>query len=704
MKIIDEILKDIRYTDTRIGTASVRDFSNGNTLPLCGLPHGNNYLTLMTRDDGSFFFHPEDEDLLAFRISHQPSPWMGDFSYINILPFTDDENISYDIEKSLFRPNFLNTWYKNGASVLASMMDLGGVIKSCGNSSFKIFAKGLSLEKVGGFLEGFVSNYAACEDKNLKMYIRIGLSNEFEFSFEKGCYYVKTSSEDLSLKFATSFISTDQVRYNYEKIPDDLETIIKESKNAWDEYFGIFQIEDTDYEDNFQKFTPYKKIYKIKFFYHAVYRAFLFPMKFFEQNDKKQDIYYDTHSKSVKRGKFYTNIGFWDGQKTLFPLLSLVAKDDLSDILEGILNFYRDTGYLPKWLSPDERGLMPGTLVENVIADALTKGIAIDKKEIFLKALLDAAEKEAEDDRYGRFKAKTYRKLGYVPSDFHESVNQTLDNSLADFSIGRVAELCGKEDLAEKYYSYSRNWEKLFDYETKFLRAKNREGKFVEDFDPLSWGSPYTEGSAFQNSYNCYHDFPRLIELFGGEDKFEERLDQMINADSSYHVGSYGYDIHEMSEMHDAHFGQFAISNQPSFHLPYLYNLVGKYWKSELIVKTLMRDYFSYNFRGFPGDEDNGSMASWFILSAMGIYPIAPASGFYEMGISLFDKMKVKLSSGNTIEIRTSENYPHKNFVKDIKVDGKILVGKRISHEDLIRSREIVFSLNMVPKRGDYEK
>lgn len=704
MKIIDEILKDIRYTDTRIGTASVRDFSNGNTLPLCGLPHGNNYLTLETRDDGSFFFHPEDEDLLAFRISHQPSPWMGDFSYINILPYTDNENISYDIEKSLFRPNFLKISYKKGTSVLASMMDLGGVIKSCGNSSFKIFAKGLRLEKVGDFLEGFVSNYATCEDKNLKMYIRIGLSNEFEFSFEKGCYYVKTSSEDLFLKFATSFISTDQVRYNYEKIPDDLEIIIEESKKAWDKYLDIFQIEDTDYEDNFQKFTPYKKIDKIKFFYHAVYRAFLFPMKFFEQDKGKQDIYYDTHSKSVKRGKFYTNIGFWDGQKTLFPLLSLVAKDDLSDILEGILNFYRDTGYLPKWLSPDERGLMPGTLVENVIADALTKGIAIDKKEIFLKALLDAAEKEAEDDRYGRFKAKTYRKLGYVPSDFHESVNQTLDNSLADFSIGRVAELCGKEDLAEKYYSYSRNWEKLFDYETKFLRAKNREGKFVEDFDPLSWGSPYTEGSAFQNSYNCYHDFPRLIELFGGEDKFEERLDQMINADSSYHVGSYGYDIHEMSEMHDAHFGQFAISNQPSFHLPYLYNLVGKYWKSELIVKTLMRDYFSYNFRGFPGDEDNGSMASWFILSAMGIYPIAPASGFYELGISLFDKMKVKLSSGNTIEITTSENYLHKNFVKDIKVDGKILVGKRISHEDLIRSREIVFSLNMVPKRGDYEK
>ncbi len=704
MKIIDEILKDIRYTDTRIGTASVRDFSSGNTLPLCGLPHGNNYLTLMTRDDGSFLFHPEDEKLLALRISHQPSPWMGDFSYINILPFTDNENISYDIEKSIFRPNFLKISYKSGTSILVSMMDLGGVIKSCGNSSFKIFAKGLRLEKVGDFLEGFVSNYATCEDKNLKMYIRIGLSNEFEFSFEKGCYYVKTSSEDLFLKFATSFISTDQVRYNYEKIPDDLEIIIEESKKAWDKYLDIFQIEDTDYEDNFQKFTPYKKIDKIKFFYHAVYRAFLFPMKFFEQDKGKQDIYYDTHSKSVKRGKFYTNIGFWDGQKTLFPLLSLVAKDDLSDILEGILNFYRDTGYLPKWLSPDERGLMPGTLVENVIADALTKGIAIDKKEIFLKALLDAAEKEAEDDRYGRFKAKTYRKLGYVPSDFHESVNQTLDNSLADFSIGRVAELCGKEDLAEKYYSYSRNWEKLFDYETKFLRAKNREGKFVEDFDPLSWGSPYTEGSAFQNSYNCYHDFPRLIELFGGEDKFEERLDQMINADSSYHVGSYGYDIHEMSEMHDAHFGQFAISNQPSFHLPYLYNLVRKYWKSELIVKTLMRDYFSYNFRGFPGDEDNGSMASWFIFSAMGIYPIAPASGFYELGISLFDKMKVKLSSGNTIEIRTSENYPHKNFVKDIKVDGKILDGKRISHEDLIKAREIVFSLNILPKRGDYEK
>ena len=381
----------------------------------------------------------------------------------------------------------------------------------------------------------------------------------------------------------------------------------------------------------------------------------------------------------------------------------MVAVDDLEKILEGILNFYRDTGFLPKWLSPDERGLMPGTLVDNVIADCLTKGIGSHMKEDFLKAMVDAAEKESADDKYGRFKAKTYRKYGYVPSSFHESVNQSLDNSLADYSIGRVAELCGKNDLAEKYYKYSRNWEKLFDPETKFLRAKDENGNFIKNFDHFARGSPYTEGSAYQNSYNTYHDFPILIELFGSKGAFEKRLDEIANADSTYHVGSYGYDIHEMVEMHDAHLGQIAISNQPSFHLPYLYNLIGKFHKTELIVKTLMRDYFSYSFDGFPGDEDNGSMAAWYILSAMGIYPLCPGSGTYQIGLGFFDKMKVKLFNGNSLEIESKENYPHKNFLESLNIDGKPFKSKEISHQDLIKAKKISFKLSLLPSEDAYE-
>lgn len=703
MEIIDEILNDIRYTDTRIGTASTREFSSGNTLPLCGMPHGNNYLTLMTREDSSFFFHPEDDRPLSLRLTHQPSPWMGDFSHFELSPIFNDGNNLYDRDESIFRPNFLEISYKNGAKIRASMSDTTGVIDFNKIASFKIHAKGLKLTKKDDFLEGYVINYAGCEDKNLKMYIKISLDVNFDLEQSENTYYVKPGSDNFSLKFATSFISRKQTNLNFDKNPQTLEDFLIYSKKAWDKYFDKFVINHDDYRDNFSKFTPYKKTNQVKFFYQAVYRAFLFPMKFYEINEKKNPIYYDTSSKKVKAGRFYTNIGFWDGQKTLFPLLSLVAQDDLEEILEGILNFYNDTGFLPKWLSPDERGLMPGTLVDNVICDSLSKGIGTEFKDDFLKAMVDSAEKESKDNRYGRYQARLYRNLGYIPSSFHESVNQSLDNSLADYSIGKVAEICGEEDLAEKYYSYSRNWENLFDPKTKFLRAKDAKGNFTKDFDPLNWGSPYTEGSAYQNSYNVYHDFPRLIELFGSKANFEKRLDELSNVDSTYNVGAYGYDIHEMVEMHDAHLGQIAISNQPSFHLPYLYNLVGKSYKSELIIKTIMRDFFSYSFRGFPGDEDNGSMAAWFILSAMGIYPLLPGSGFYEMGISFFDKMQVKLSSGNILEIKTKENYPHKNFVNKIEIDGKIQRGKKISHEDFIKAQKITFSLNLLPKEANYE-
>ena len=703
MKIIDEILEDIRYTDTRVGTASTHEFSNGNALPLLGLPHGNNYLTLETRDDGSFFFHPEDEKLKGLRLTHQPSPWMGDFSHFSISPDIDHENTLYDKKESIFRPNLLEISYKNEAKLRASMSDTAGIIDFEKVPAIKIFAPGLKLRKVANFLEGYVINYAGCEDKDLKMHIKIGLDKSFDLEKAGDYYLVKPSSYDFSLKFATSFISSEQANFNFAKAPQNLEAFLISSKKAWDKYFDKFEITHEDYKDNFSKYTPYKKSDQFKFFYHAVYRAFLFPMKFYERDAKGNPIYYDTKSKAIKNGKFYTNIGFWDGQKTLFPLLSLVAADDLENMLEGILNFYKDTGFLPKWLSPDERGLMPGTLVDNVICDSLSKGIGLDLKEDFLKAMIDSAEKEDKGEKYGRYKAKLYRKLGYIPASCHESVNQTLDNSLADYSIARVAGMCGEDHLAEKYYSYSRNWENLFDPETKFLRAKDAEGNFSDNFDPLAWGSPYTEGSAYQNSYNSYHDFPRLIELFGSRANFEKRLDGTSNEDSFYHVGHYGYDIHEMVEMHDAHLGQIAISNQPSFHLPYLYNLVGKAYKSELIIKTIMKDYFSYDFRGYPGDEDNGSMSAWFILSAMGIYPLCPGSGSYEVGIGFFDKMKIKLSTGSTLEIETLENYPHKNFVEKVEVDNMVLKDKKISHQDFIKSKNIKFKLKLVPSEENYD-
>lgn len=703
--IINEILANKKFTDTRIGTDSLREFSNGNTLPLLGTPHGLNYFAVQTDGRTSWFFNPNEREFQGFRLTHQPSPWMEDFSYMTILPFSKDldteyQKVYYDTKKSTFRPIVNKIIYESGEEAIITADEEAAIInfKADSEVSFKITGLGIDFIKKDEKIVGKVINYSGCEDEDFTMYVTIGLDCNFELENIEGYFYIKTKAKEANLKLATSFISEDQATYNYEKACDEISDMLASAANKWQEYLDIFDVELTRKPSQYDQYEVYDRKDQVSMFYHCVYRSFLFPTKFYEIDRDGNEVHYNTLAKEVRSGKLYTNIGFWDGQKTLFPLLSLVATKDYEDILEGVYNSYKETGFLPKWLSPDERGLMPGTLVDSVIADAITKDIGSDLADDLLKAMIDSSEKESDDPHYGRYGAYEFRENGYISSDKDESVNQTLDNCLSDFSIGVAAKKLGYDDLAEKYLNYSHNWTNLFDPDTKFLVEKDKDGKFKENFDPYDWGSPYTEGGAYQNSYNMYHDFDKLIELFGSKGAFKERLDELVNADSNYNIGHYDCVIHEMLEVETAHFGQVGISNQPSFHLPYLYHFVDRPDLSQYLVKNLLLNYFRYDFKGYPGDEDNGSMSAWYILSALGIYPVCPGTNEYMLGIGLFDKVSIKLANGNTLKILVEENYHHKKFVDTIKIDGKVIDERKISHEDFINAKEIVYRLNIIGK------
>lgn len=703
--IINEILANKKFTDTRIGTDSLREFSNGNTLPLLGTPHGLNYFAVQTDGRSSWFFNPNEREFQGFRLTHQPSPWMEDFSYMTILPFSKDldteyQKVYYDTDKSTFRPIVNKIIYESGEEAIITADEEAAIInfKADSEVSFKITGPGIDFRKEDGKILGQVINYSGCEDEDFTMYVEIRLDCDFELENIEGYFYIKTKAKEANLKLATSFISEDQATYNYEKACDDICDMIGSAASKWEDYLGIFDVELTRESSQYDQYEVYDRESQVSMFYHCVYRSFLFPTKFYEIDRGGNEVHYNTLAKEVRSGKLYTNIGFWDGQKTLFPLLSLVATKDYEDILEGVYNSYQETGFLPKWLSPDERGLMPGTLVDSVIADAITKDIGNDLADDLLKAMIDSSEKESDDPHYGRYGAYEFRENGYISSDKHESVNQTLDNCLSDFSIGVAAKKLGYDDLAEKYLAYSHNWTNLFDPKSKFLVEKDKDGKFKENFDPYDWGSPYTEGGAYQNSYNMYHDFDKLIELFGSKEAFKNRLDELVNADSNFNIGHYDCVIHEMLEVETAHFGQVGISNQPSFHLPYLYHFVDRPDLSQYLVKNLLLNYFRYDFKGYPGDEDNGSMSAWYILSALGIYPVCPGTNEYMLGIGLFDKVSIKLANGNTLQILVDENYHHKKFVDTIKIDGKVIEERRISHDDFINAKEIVYRLNIIGK------
>ena len=431
-------------------------------------------------------------------------------------------------------------------------------------------------------------------------------------------------------------------------------------------------------------------------FDQALYRLFLFPQTFYELDAEGQEIHWDFTHQTVQPGKLFTNIGFWDGFRTSFPLLALISPDTYHDFLEGFLNFYKETGFLPKWLAPDERGMMPGILIDGVIADAAAKNLIPDLEKDLFQAMLETAEKEDPSKRYGRQGASDYQTLGYLPFDYHESVSHSLDYSYSDFCIASLAIKLQQEPVAEQYSQQSLNYQHLFDPETGYMRAKDRKGQFRPDFSPYTWGRDYAECSAIQNSLSVFHDIEGLKDLMGGQTAFTDYLTKLCQDQPFFDVTGYGYEIHEMSEMATAHFGQLAISNQPSFHIPYLFRYSDKPEYTSLLIKSLREHGFRPGWQAFPGDEDNGSLSAWYIWSAIGLYPTCPGKPFYDLGIPLFNHLRLYLPQNQTwLDIYAHDNYPHFQFVTKTELDGQAL--QHISHEELLAAKRLDFYMSWLP-------
>jgi predicted alpha-1,2-mannosidase len=362
----------------------------------------------------------------------------------------------------------------------------------------------------------------------------------------------------------------------------------------------------------------------------------------------------NTHTGGVAKGYLYTNNGFWDTFRTVYPLLSLLDRDLYAEIAEGFYNYYVDTGWLPKWVCPYNFNCMPGMLIEATMSDAIVKEIIKGElAENVFRAMLKDGECDSGIKGVGRTQLSLYRKLGYLPYDVMESVNETLDNSFGDFAIAKAAEKLCHADIAKRYFEYSKNYRNLFDKDAGFIRGKDENGNFREEnFDPFLWCNDYTEGSAWQNAFGVYHDIKGLDELYEG--KLSEKIDELMNAPAIFRTKHHAGMIHEMSELAAGGYGQCAISNQPSFHIPYIYGALGESAKTAYHVERLAR-LFDSSPEGYPGDEDNGSMSAWYILSCMGLYQMAPSDPSYVTSRPLLDKITVTLSSGKLLSINKEE-------------------------------------------------
>ena len=684
--------------DTRFGTASKHAFSRGNTLPYTGVPFGMNYFVPQTSDqEGSWFFDPHLPIFQGIRLTHQPSPWIGDYSWLLLTPVIGEisgdtlfhRQSSYNFERAIFNPHYLRIFserYQIETQLSPTCYGASIQLRQIQGKKLSLYlhaADKLTVEQVDHQTLALRQEGETETTKNpLVMFTALAFSTDIESINQEGQdWRIDLAGAKVQVQLATSFISKEQALFNLPK--QDFEETKTNAKASWEDLLGRFDVVETGPVDR-------------TFFDHCLYRLFLFPQTFYEVNEQGENIHMDLAAGTIKPGLLYTNNGFWDTFRTSFPLFALIIPEYYRQFLEGFLNSYRDTGYLPKWLAPDERGMMPGTLIDSLIADSACKDMAPDLEEEFLKAMLETATKSDSKAINGRHGLAQYQELGYLSTDFHESVSHTLDYAYSDFCISTCAAKLGQEDLAQTYAQYAKNYQNLFDSETGYMRARDVDGNFRPDFSPYSWGRDYAECSAIQASLGVLHDISGLSQLMGGKEAFSDYLLKTCQSLPLFETTGYGCEIHEMSEMATAPFGQLAISNQPSFHIPYLFRYSNYPQYTSLLIKTLRQKSFRAGWDAYPGDEDNGSLSAWYVWSALGLYPTCPGKASYDLGIPLFDHLRIYLPEKNKwLDIRTQQNHEHFHFVQDCRLDGKEV--QSIDHQDLLNAQSLDFTLSWLP-------
>lgn len=668
------------YVNIKQGTGSEPRFSVGNTLPHVSTPFGMNSFCLQTKgSDGGWFYHPAHKHCEGIRLTHQPSPWVRDYGHFVLMPqsgeclITENERSS-GYEEIALNPAFMEIYFKRYlVKMIVAPTDRGAVLRMKWNTkqtprfAFLPFdyPTEFTIKPETAELTGYVNAYGDGTRKDFKMYFYMKF--DMPINIEKTVITKNTGEkvaglsargigtginiafdiperEVLTVRMATSFISAELAKQNTElEIGSKTYVTIKEeAKTKWNELLSKIEIVDTEE--------------KKRVFYSCLYRCFLFPHTFYEIDKKGEAIHYSTKNGEIRKGVMYTDNGFWDTYRTLYPLFALLIPERLKEMAEGYLNFYKEEGWLPKWLSPGERGIMPGTLIDAMLADLAVKDLlTAEQMELALEGMLKNATTESGTHLNGRIGVTDYIKLGYVPADkYGESVNNSLDAYYCDYCIAMLANKIGKTELRDEYLQRSKNYRILFDEQEGFIRGKTSAGSRMENFSPIAWGGEYCEGAAWQNAFGVYHDIDGLAALYGGRDKFAEKLDELFNTPPVFEIGTYPCEIHEMTELAMADFGQCAISNQPSFHIPYLYSALGFPEKTEYWIKKMVEEGFTKDC--FTGDEDNGSMSAWYVFSTMGFYPVCPAKAEYVKGICCAERVKLHLGNGTALVIKNGDN------------------------------------------------
>lgn len=707
-----------------MGTDSDYSLSNGNTYPAIATPWAMNFWTPQTAKMGDGWTYAYDaKKIRGIKQTHQPSPWINDYAAFSLMAVTGDLK---------FQENERASWFSHKAetvkpyhySVYLADYDVKAEVAPTERAAhFKFtfpeaeqsyilldaFFKGSMVKIIPEERKiiGYCRNNSGAVPENFHNYFVAEFDRDFEITntwhddwkLQKN---VKNSegnhvgaiigfktkrSDVVHVKVASSFISPEQAQLNLDREigEDSFEDTKDKAKQAWNKELNRIEIED-------------ENIDHIRTFYSCLYRVLLFPRKFYEFDANNNIVHYSPYNGKVLSGYMFTDNGFWDTFRAVFPFFNMMYPELNSHIMEGLANTYKESGWLPEWASPGHRDCMIGSNSAPIIVDAFLKGNVKEKDvDVLFEAILKNAT--VEDGRpvnsVGRAGLDYYNTLGYVPYnvDIKENAARTLEYAYADFTISEMAKKLGKQELVEKFEKQSLNYNHLFDPSTGLMRGKNEDGSFQYPFNPLKWGDAFTEGNSLHYTWSVFHDVQGLINLMGGNDAFISKLDGVFTMPPKFNDSYYGHTIHEIREMQVVNMGNYAHGNQPIQHMIYLYNYAGAPYKTQERIREVLTKLYSATPDGYCGDEDNGQTSAWYVFSSLGFYPVTPGINQYVIGSPLFKKATLHLENGNTFEIHSENNSRGNFYIQSVDLNEAVYNNTYLNYETIQDGGVLKFNL-----------
>ena len=705
----------VDYVSTLVGTESKIELSTGNTYPAVAMPWGMNFWMPQTGKMGNGWAYVYSADKIrGFKQTHQ----------FSILPITGKAEFDQDKRASWFShkaeiatPYYYRvyladydivaelapteracamrfTYPENDKSfVVVDAFDKGSYVKILPEKQMIV---GYTTKNSGGVPDNFKNYFVVKFDKPFTYKAAVADGTVGEGNTEAKCNHAGAiigfqtkRGEAVNVQVASSFISEEQALRNLGELKDGCFDRIKaEGRKTWNDVLGKIEIEDQNIDHK-------------RTFYSCLYRSVLFPRSFFEYDAQGKAVHYSPYNGKVLPGYMFTDTGFWDTFRCLFPLLNVMYPSMNTKMQEGLVNAYKESGFLPEWASPGHRGCMVGNNSASIVADAYLKGLrGYDAEELWKAVVHGANNVHPTVSSTGRLGHEYYNTLGYVPYDvkINENVARTLEYAYDDWCIYKFGKALGKSEKELKpFLARAYNYKNVFDPETKLMRGRNKDGKFQSPFSPLKWGDAFTEGNSWHYTWSVFHDPQGLINLMGGKQNFNQMLDSVFNVPPLFDDSYYGGVIHEIREMQIMNMGNYAHGNQPIQHMIYLYGYSGQPWKTQYWIREVMDKLYNAHPDGYCGDEDNGQTSAWYVFSAMGFYPVCPGSNQYVLGVPYFDKLTLHLENGKSLTVTAKGNSDDTRYVNAMTLNGETYNHNYLTHDAVMNGGNIVFDMSTTP-------